>query len=139
MVIMSSTVQAGWHIDKDDDSIDNVSIGSTFSNNQKENLLKNDQNSRLYNNLKKKADQENLLTAVQSDITSLQNKIQAEKKNELENNKERIIDLIEKEISSRYYFQKGKIMMSLKNDIEIKEAVKVLNDSGKYKKILNGK
>ena len=52
---MSSTVQAGWHIDKDDDSIDNVSIGSTFSNNRKENPLKNDKDSRLYNNLKKKA------------------------------------------------------------------------------------
>jgi hypothetical protein len=53
MVIMSSTVQAGWHIDKDDDSIDNVSTGSTFSNNCNENLLKIDQDSSLYNNLKK--------------------------------------------------------------------------------------
>jgi hypothetical protein len=50
---MSSTVQAGWHIDKDDDSIDNVSTGSTFSNNCNENLLKIDQDSSLYNNLKK--------------------------------------------------------------------------------------
>ncbi len=93
---------------------------------------------KLLATLQKKANQEKLVS-VKSDITSLQNKIQAEKKNELQNNKERIIDLIEKEIASRYYFQKGKIMMSLKNDIEIKEAVKVLNDNGKYKKILSGK
>ncbi len=52
---MASTVQAGWHIDKDDDSIDNVSTGSTFNTKRNENLLKNDQDSRLYNNLKKKA------------------------------------------------------------------------------------
>ena len=43
MAIMSSTVQAGWHIDKDDSSIDNQSTGSTFSINRKKNQSKNDQ------------------------------------------------------------------------------------------------
>jgi carboxyl-terminal processing protease len=94
---------------------------------------------KLLGNLTKKAEQEKLLASVQNDINALQNKIQQEKKNELRDNKDRIVDLIEKEITSRYYFQKGKIMMGLKNDIEIKEAVAVLNDSAKYKKILSGK
>ncbi|MFK7806607.1 MAG: S41 family peptidase [Saprospiraceae bacterium] len=94
---------------------------------------------KLLKNLEKKADQEKLLSSVQGDITTLQNKIQQEKKNELQKNKERITDFIEKEIASRYYYQKGKIMMSLKNDIEIEEAVKVLSDNNRYQEILGKK
>jgi hypothetical protein len=40
---MSSTVQAGWHIDNDDSSIDNHSTGSTFEANRNKNQTENDQ------------------------------------------------------------------------------------------------
>jgi pyocin large subunit-like protein len=43
MVIKSNTVQAGWHIDNDDNSIDNTSTGSTFQINRNKNQSKNDQ------------------------------------------------------------------------------------------------
>ncbi len=43
MVIKLNTVQAGWHIDNDDSSIDNHSTGSTFGINRNKNLMKNDQ------------------------------------------------------------------------------------------------
>jgi hypothetical protein len=43
MVIKSNTVQAGWHIDNDDNSIDNQSTGSTFGINRNTNQTKNDQ------------------------------------------------------------------------------------------------
>jgi hypothetical protein len=43
MVIKSNSVQAGWHIDKDDSSIDNHSTGSTFGTNRNKNQPKNDQ------------------------------------------------------------------------------------------------
>jgi hypothetical protein len=43
MVIKSNTVQAGWHIDNDDSSIDNHSTGSTFGINRNKNQSKNDQ------------------------------------------------------------------------------------------------
>jgi hypothetical protein len=43
MVIMSSTVQAGWHIDNDDSIIDNHSTGSTFEANRNKNQMENDQ------------------------------------------------------------------------------------------------
>ena len=51
--------------------------------------------------------------------------------------KETISNIIEKEIVSRYYFQKGKIEVGLKNDEEIKEAIAIINDTGEYKKLLN--
>ena len=43
---------------------------------------------------------------------------------------------IEKEIVSRYYFQKGKVQLTLDNDPEVKEAISILKDSNRYKKIL---
>ncbi len=86
--------------------------------------------------LKKKAEKENLWSTVQPEYNALQSKIKQQNKDELNKNKARIVDLIEKEIASRYYHQKGKIMMSLKNDEEIKEAVSILTDTGRYNKLL---
>ncbi len=44
--------------------------------------------------------------------------------------------MIEKEIASRYYYEKGKIQMGLRNDKEIEESIKLLKDTGKYQKLL---
>ncbi|GAB4497876.1 MAG: S41 family peptidase [Saprospiraceae bacterium] len=72
------------------------------------------------------------------DIQVLENKVKAEKKGELAKNKARILHEIEQEIVGRYYFQRGKVRKSLKNDPEVEEAVKLLNDPGRYKAILAG-
>ena len=45
--------------------------------------------------------------------------------------------MIEKEIASRYFYEKGKIEIGLRNDIEIKQAVSLLNNDTEYKKALN--
>ena len=71
-------------------------------------------------------------------VEALENQIDAAKKDALMNNKAVITDLIEKEISSRYYYQEGKIKMGLRNDAEIEEAVKLLNDKQKYQSQLQG-
>ena len=64
--------------------------------------------------------------------------IEETKKDEIGEYKEVIIDLIEKEISSRFYYQEGKIKMGLKNDSEIEEAIKILKDKDRYSSILQG-
>ena len=71
-------------------------------------------------------------------IQALEAKIDADKKDALLDNKAIITDLIEKEIASRYYYQEGKIKMGLRNDMEIEEAVKLINDKAKYQSLLNG-
>ncbi|MCB9267386.1 MAG: S41 family peptidase [Lewinellaceae bacterium] len=71
-------------------------------------------------------------------IEAVESSIDAAKKNALMENKAIIIDLIEKEISSRFYYQEGKIKMGLRNDAEIEEAVKLLNDRAKYQSLLEG-
>jgi carboxyl-terminal processing protease len=86
--------------------------------------------------LKEQAEKEKMLSSIQGDIKMIENKVAAEKKNELLKHKGAISDIIEKQIASRYYYQKGKIQVGLKNDKEIKEAVAVLNDTDRYKKLL---
>ncbi len=73
-----------------------------------------------------------------ADIQAMETKIKSDKKDDLVKNKLRILHEIEQEIVGRYYFQRGKVRKSLKNDPEVEEAVKLLNDPGRYKAILAG-
>lgn len=82
------------------------------------------------------AKKEGFLEVFSSDIKSMENKIEAEKKNELYDNKAAITSLIEKEIVSRYHFQEGRIRIGLRNDLEIKEALAVIKDQQRYKELL---
>lgn len=83
------------------------------------------------------AEKENL--SVSTDVQSIDNKVKTAKKDELNRNKARIVREIEQEIVGRYYFQRGKVRKSLKNDPEVEEAVKLLNDPARYDKILSGR
>lgn len=74
--------------------------------------------------------------SLESDVKAIEAKIKASKKSEMAKYKDAIVDLIEKEIAGRYYYQNGKIQIGLRNDLEIKEAIDVLRDQSKYKKIL---
>jgi carboxyl-terminal processing protease len=74
-----------------------------------------------------------------ADISALENKVKNEKKGDLLKNRARILHEIEQEIVGRYYYQRGKVRKSLKNDPEVEEAVKLLNDTARYKAILSGK
>ncbi len=71
-----------------------------------------------------------------TDFEDLTKKVATEKKGALEKNKARIIHEIEQEIVGRYYFQRGKVRKGLKNDPEVDEAVRLLNDPARYKSML---
>jgi carboxyl-terminal processing protease len=71
-----------------------------------------------------------------SQITQLKSTIESQKENELQENKAQIVDLIEKEIATRYYYQTGKVRQQLANDGEIEEAIAVLKDKARYNKLL---
>lgn len=70
-------------------------------------------------------------------LDQIQNRIAESKKNELQLHKEQIKQLLEEEIVARFHFEKGAIESRFKHDTDIHEAVKVLHDQGRYKKILN--
>ncbi|MFK7935784.1 MAG: S41 family peptidase [Saprospiraceae bacterium] len=88
----------------------------------------------LLDKLKIRADEDGYL--LKDDLAALENKIIAAKKNDLIKHKEVIIDMIEKEIVGRYFYQRGKIEIGLRNDIEIKDAIALVGDSGKYNSLL---
>jgi len=73
---------------------------------------------------------------LEGDVEAIKVKIIAAEKDNLEKHKAAIINEIEKEISGRYYYRKGKIKIGLRNDEEIKKAVEVLKDKELYKNLL---
>ncbi len=86
--------------------------------------------------LAEKAKEDKYYDAVSYDIKSIRDKILQNKKNDIKKYKEQITSDIEKEIVNRYYYKKGQIEVALRNDGEIKEAIQLLNDDDRYKKIL---
>jgi len=73
-----------------------------------------------------------------TDIQALEAKINTAKRADVEKHKDLITDMIEKEIVSRAFFEKGRIQIGLRNDLEIKEAIKLFNDRAKYDALLKG-
>jgi carboxyl-terminal processing protease len=58
------------------------------------------------------------------------------RKNDLVNFKDQIKPLLEEEIVSRYYFEKGTVESRFKNDNEVKKAMDILRNQSEYNKIL---
>ena len=77
-------------------------------------------------------------TAFDTEISEIRKKIKSSKQNAIESNKATLVDLIEKEIAGRYYYQKGKTQMSLRNDLELKKAIEVLKNKEQYQQVLRG-
>ena len=102
----------------------------------KNNFDFNTKSEELLTDMKKRAEVDGYLNT--QDLQELEQKIIAAKKRDLEKYKAEIVDMIEKEIVSRYHYQRGKIQIGLRNDLEIVKAVELLNDQSKYNSILSG-
>lgn len=89
--------------------------------------------------LKKEAEKENYLSAIQEEYDHLKAKIESDKKEDLKKYESQIRELLKMEIVTRYYYQKGKIESSLNKDPEITLAISTLKDPEKYTGILSGK
>ena len=81
---------------------------------------------------------ENYYDGSKEEFALLQKKISHDKFKDLEENKEEISELLQEEIASRYYFQKGRIGSSLKKDTHVQKAIEVLSNNKLYSNILNG-
>ena len=92
--------------------------------------------------LKKTAKDEGYLDKIQPQIDLLEKNFAAEKENDRINNRKDIEELLRSEIVGRYYYQKGRIVASLKDDPDLARAFEILlNTNGKdeYHSILSGK
>lgn len=84
-------------------------------------------------------EKENLLTKESPEYVQLLKLVQASLERDLDRYRSEIVELLEDEIVSRYYYQKGRVINSFKNDKALVEAISILQNSGNYKKILSGK
>jgi carboxyl-terminal processing protease len=73
-----------------------------------------------------------------NEFESLKKKLAHDKNKDLQTFKSEICDLLEEEIVTRYYYQKGRMEHSLAADKDIAKAVDVFRDNSMYAKILNG-
>lgn len=73
---------------------------------------------------------------VSAEHDALSKKIEAAKADDFTEFKFEIKTLLESEIASRYYYQKGRVGSSLKDDPDLKEATTILKNPTKWKSIL---
>lgn len=69
-------------------------------------------------------------------LKAIQTQVDQEQLAAIQGYKAEIINIIEKEIAGRYYYQRGVVQMGLRNDKEVQEAIAVLNDPARYAELL---
>lgn len=84
----------------------------------------------------KKAKEEKHYDDVKNELEAIRRKVSTNKSNDLIRFKPEIRELLEQEIVSRYYFQKGSIEASFDDDPNILAAVQVLNEPNRYAALL---
>ena len=89
--------------------------------------------------LRKEAEKEQYYTAIKGELDMLQTSMDNDKKEDLNKYRDQIRELLKMDILSRYYYQKGKIIGSLKTDPVLNEGLALIKDTEKYSAILSGK
>jgi carboxyl-terminal processing protease len=84
-------------------------------------------------------EKEKLLNENTPEYQQLLNLVKASLTRDLDKYRGELVELLEDEIVSRYYFQKGRVINSFKNDNALIEAIATLLNPSAYKKILSGK
>lgn len=82
------------------------------------------------------AEEEGFMDESKDVYEALMAKVIPSKERDLEKFKKEIKLLLENEIVSRYYYQKGRVQQAFRGDNDLLKAVEILNDSQKYNTIL---
>ena len=88
--------------------------------------------------LKEEATRENKISEIKSEYDALISKVGHSKKNDLTQFKEEIRRVLENEIASRYYFERGRIEQAFQYDNDLNEALKVIANRSVLASILKG-
>lgn len=91
------------------------------------------------NKFKSLITKENYLDSTKAELNALSQKIAHNKTADLVKFKNEISELLLEEIVSRYYFQRGRIQVSLNEDSAVLKTVDVLKDKSLYSNILSGR
>ncbi|MEM8895032.1 MAG: S41 family peptidase [Bacteroidota bacterium] len=91
---------------------------------------------RQLNQLVSSAKSEQYYDKIEDQITELESQIKSNKESDLIKFKDEITLLLEQEIVSRYYFQKGIIESTFNKDRDLQAAIEVLQDQVRYGQLL---
>ena len=97
------------------------------------------QSEKILKTLKEAAEFEGYMTDAAEEFKALEKKLNHNLDRDLDYFSKDIKRMIANEIIKRYYFQRGGIIEQLKDDDDLQEAIKVLNDPAKYKEMLSAK
>lgn len=93
---------------------------------------------RILNDLLEEAERESKMTEIKPEYEALKVKVSHSKKNDLTQFKDEIKKVLEAEIVSRYFFEKGRLEQGFKYDADLAESLKVINNKTVLASILNG-
>jgi carboxyl-terminal processing protease len=93
---------------------------------------------KLVNTLKTEATKEKQFAGIQAEYEALKAKVLNSKKNDLQQNKDEIRQVLENEIASRYSYEKGRYETNFKYDKELAQSVKIMQDKFQVASILKG-
>ena len=103
---------------------------------KKRNFTYDRQSEAMLKNLKEMAEFEGYMEGAAEEFAALEKKLQHNLDLELDRFAKDIKPLIAEEIVKRYYFEKGAVQESLKDDPDLKKALEVLQQPEEYKKLL---
>ncbi|MGB4399829.1 MAG: S41 family peptidase [Daejeonella sp.] len=98
----------------------------------------NTRTERILNDLRDEAERESKLTDIKTEYDALRIKVSSSKKNDLAQFKDEIRKVLEAEIVSRYFFEKGRLEQGFKYDTDLSESLKILGNKTVLASILNG-
>ena len=93
---------------------------------------------KVLSSLKTEATKEKQFNDIQGEYDILKSKLLTSKKNDLQQHKLEIKQVLENEIASRYYFERGRYETNFKYDKELAQAVKTMQDKAQLASILKG-
>lgn len=106
---------------------------------KKRNFTYDRQSESMLKNLKEMADFEGYLEGAKEEFAALEKKLQHNLDLEIDRFEKDIKPLIAEEIVKRYYFERGAVQESLKDDVGLKKAIEVLQNPQEYTDILTVK
>jgi carboxyl-terminal processing protease len=89
--------------------------------------------------LEKKADSERYLASIKPNIDALRKEFNLNKNADLDRNQQEIINLLQTEIASRYYYDAALVEATFAIDRDIQTAIKMFANQNQYAEILSGK
>lgn len=103
---------------------------------KKQNLTYETPTEKAMEYLERKAKEDEYLDALSDEIATLRKQYEQEEQQDLIKYKAVIKELLEEEISARYYYEKGRVANAIQKDPEVIKAVEILDDPVAYQNVL---